>query len=51
MPLVSRVMQENPAYADIEELTNNQNERFLFSTKHLTRRYAKAISDVDDFCD
>ena len=46
-----KAMQENPAYADIEELTNNQNERFLFSTKHLTRRYAKAISDVDDFCD
>ena len=46
-----KTMQENPAYADIEELTNNQNERFLFSTKHLTRRYAKAISDVDDFCD
>ena len=46
-----KAMQENPAYADIEERTNNQNERFLFSTKHLTRRYAKAISDVDDFCD
>lgn len=46
-----KAMQENPAYADIEELTNNQNERFLFSTKHLTRRYAKAISDVDEFCD
>ena len=46
-----KAMQENPEYADIEELTNNQNERFLFSTKHLTRRYAKAISDVDDFCD
>ena len=44
-------MQGKPEYADIEELTNNQNERFLFSTKHLTRRYAKAISDVDDFCD
>lgn len=25
-----KAMQENPAYADIEELTNNQNERFLF---------------------
>ena len=46
-----KAMQENPKYADIEELTNNQNERFLFSTKHLTRRYAQAISDVDDFCD
>ena len=46
-----KAMQENPAYADIEELTNNQTERFLFSTTHLTRRYAKAISDVDDFCD
>ena len=46
-----KAMQENPEYADIEELTNNQNERFLFSTQHLTRRYAKAISDVDDFCD
>ena len=46
-----KAMQENPAYADIEELTNNQNERFLFSTQHLTRRYAKAISDVDEFCD
>ena len=32
-------------------LTNNQNERFLFSTQYLTRRYAKAISDVDEFCD
>ena len=46
-----QAMQGRPEYADIEELTNNQNERFLFSTKHLTRRYAKAISDVDDFCD
>ena len=46
-----KAMQENPAYADIEELTNNQNERFLFSTQYLTRRYAKAISDVDEFCD
>ena len=44
-------MQGKPEYADIEELTNNQNERFLFSTQHLTRRYAKAISDVDEFCD
>ena len=46
-----KTMQGRPEFADIEELTNNQNERFLFSTKHLTRRYAKAISDVDDFCD
>ena len=46
-----KAMQGKPEYADIEELTNNQNERFLFSTKHLTRRYAKAISDVDEFCD
>ena len=46
-----QAMQGRPEYADIEELTNNQNERFLFSTKHLTRRYAKAISDVDEFCD
>ena len=44
-------MQGKPEYADIEELTNTQNERFLFSTQHLTRRYAKAISDVDEFCD
>ena len=44
-------MQGKPEYADIEELTNNQTERFLFSTQHLTRRYAKAISDVDEFCD
>ena len=44
-------MQGKPEYSDIEELTNNENERFLFSTKHLTRRYAKAISDVDEFCD
>ena len=43
-----KAMQENPEYADIEELTNNQNERFLFSTKHLTRRYAKAISEFDE---
>ena len=46
-----QTMQGKPEYSDIEELTNNENERFLFSTKHLTRRYAKAISDVDEFCD
>lgn len=46
-----QTMQTRPEYADIEELTNNQHERFLFSTKYLTRRYAKAISDVDDYCD
>ena len=41
-------MQGRPEYADIEELTN---KRFLFSTRHLTRRYAKAISDVDEWID
>ena len=46
-----KTMQGRPEFADIEELTNNQNERFLFSTKHLTRRYAKAISDVDEWTD
>lgn len=46
-----KTMQGRPEFADIEELTNNQNERFLFSTHYLTRRYAKAISDVDEFCD
>ena len=46
-----KTMQGRPEFADIEELTNNQNERFLFSTRYLTRRYAKAISDVDEFCD
>ena len=46
-----KTMQGRPEFADIEEQTNNQNERFLFSTQYLTRRYAKAISDVDEFCD
>ena len=46
-----KTMQGRPEFADIEELTNNQNERILFSTQYLTRRYAKAISDVDEFCD
>ena len=46
-----KTMQGRLEFADIEELTNNQNERFLFSTQYLTRRYAKAISDVDEFCD
>ena len=46
-----KTMQGRPEFADIEELTNNQTERFLFSTQYLTRRYAKAISDVDEFCD
>ena len=46
-----KTMQGRPEFADIEELTNNQNERFLFSTQYLARRYAKAISDVDEFCD
>mgnify|MGYP000396865066 CR=1 FL=1 len=44
-------MQGKPEYAAIEELTYYQNERFLFSTRHLTRRYAKAISDVDEWTD
>ena len=46
-----KTMQGRPEFADIEELTNNQNERFLFSTQYLTRRYAKAISDVDEWTD
>ena len=46
-----KAMQGKPEFSDIEELTNNQNERFLFSTKYLTRRYAKAISDVDEWTD
>ena len=46
-----QTMQGKPEFSDIEELTNNEGEKFLFSTKHLTRRYAKAISDVDEFCD
>ena len=46
-----KTMQGRPEFADIEELTNTQNGRFLFSTQYLTRRYAKAISDVDEFCD
>ena len=31
-----KTMQGRPEFADIEELTNNQNERFLFSTQYLT---------------
>ena len=46
-----KTMQGRPEFADIEELTNNQNERFRFSTQYIPRRYAKAISDVDEFCD
>ena len=46
-----KAMQGKPEFSDIEELTNNQNERFLFSTQYLTRRYAKAISDVDEWTD
>lgn len=46
-----KTVQSRPEFSDIEELTNNQKERFLFFTQYLTRRYAKAISDVDDFCD
>ena len=46
-----KAMQGKPEFADIEELTNNENERFLFSTQYLTRRYAKAISDVDEWTD
>ena len=34
-----KTMQGRPEFADIEELTNNQTERFLFSTQYLTRRY------------
>ena len=46
-----KAMQGKPEFSDFEELTNNQNERFLFSTQYLTRRYAKAISDVDEWTD
>lgn len=44
-------LKTRPEYADIEELVNNEDTRFLFSTKYLTRRYAQAISDVDLYCD
>lgn len=46
-----QTIQTRPEFSDIEELTNNQKERFLFSTQYLTRRYAQAISNVDDYCD
>ncbi len=46
-----QTMQGKEQFADIEQLTNNENTKFLFSTKHLTRRYATAISNVDEFCD
>lgn len=44
-------MQTMEQYQDIQELTNNENTRFLYSTQYLTPRYAKAISDVDLFTD
>ena len=43
--------EDKREYPDTEELPNTQHERFLFSTQHLTRRYAKAISDVDEWTD
>lgn len=45
------VMQTMEMYADIQELTNNEDTRFLYSTQYLSPRYAKAISDVDPFTD
>ena len=44
-------MQTMEMYADIQELTNNEDTRFLYSTQYLSPRYAKAISDVDPFTD
>lgn len=44
-------MKTMPEYSDIEELVNNEDTHFLFSTKYLSRRYAQAISDVDLYCD
>ena len=37
--------------SDIERFTNNKNVDFLFSTKFLTPKYAKALAHEDDFID
>ncbi len=44
-------MQQQEEFADIEMLQNNENTPFFFSTLHLSRRYATAISNVDLYCD
>ncbi len=44
-------MQGQEVFADIEMLVNNENTPFFFSTTHLSRRYATAISNVDLYCD
>jgi hypothetical protein len=37
--------------SDIERFTNNKNVDFLFSTKFMTPKYAKALAHEDDFID
>ena len=49
--LAKRVAEIEAKYADYEELCYFQIERFLFSSYHVTRRDAKAISDVDEWTD
>ncbi len=46
-----QMMQGQEMFADIEMLRNNENTPFFFSTNHLSRRYATALSDVDLYCD
>lgn len=38
-------------YSDIERFTNNRNKDFLFSTKHMSLRYATALAKEEDFMD
>lgn len=45
------VIQSEKEYQDIQTLKNNMGDLFLYSTEHMSRRYAKALADVDEYTD
>lgn len=54
MPQIERaieVLGRNDDFNDIQVLTNNIGERFLYSTKFMSMKYARALAKVDEYTD
>lgn len=45
------VLESKEDCQDIKTITNNLGELFLFSTDHMSERYAKALANVDEYTD
>lgn len=45
------LMSNNEEYSDIQRLTNNVNKDFLFSTKLMSEKYARALAKEEEYTD